>query len=353
MTTKSQVSGVCCLEDLIKYSVKPLLKWRHLGRDVVNGFIGERGEGKDLGGANLCFRDYMLEGEPCWSNSKIKVTVKVSDEDAEPFGLSGGEVVYESEDLDKPALLRLEDKFKGGVIYISEINMEFSESRRSQTNVNLFFDRVGQQLRKLQSAMIFNVIHEMWIDLRIREISDNFIKTRDTALDPGNLTLHKPVGHNFEWYIYPISRKLCGVTYAQLQEPIGPFPFSLRKTWGIIDTYEKQAAGKHKYGMEFGQSSEMDMEFEESEIVLREQEQWGWLYKKIQDLHDQGYNEILDKDMWDYLQVRERGVSIRAVGQQLKAMGISKRQDKKGWWYIIDTFDLERMPQEKKVATLG
>ena len=28
----------------------------------------------DLGGANLCLRDYMLEGEPCWSNSKIKCT---------------------------------------------------------------------------------------------------------------------------------------------------------------------------------------------------------------------------------------------------------------------------------------
>lgn len=354
MSVKSQVSGVSCLEDLIKYSIRPLLRRHHLNRDVVTGFIGERGGGKDLGGAMVAFLDYMVEGEPCWSNSKIKMTITVRDEDAAPFGLSGGQVVYESEELDKPALLRLEDKFHGGVIYISEINMEFAEARRSVTNTNLFFDRAEQQLRKLQSAMIFNVIHEMWIDLRVRGLTDTFIKTFDTALFTENLAEEKPQGCNFEWFIYPQTRKFNGMIYPEdIQSPIGPFPVNLRKAWGIIDTYEKQAAGKFKYGMEFGAASSMALEVEESQAVLAELDKWGWLYKLIQNLHSQGYNEILDKELWDYLQVKERGLSTITVGKQLAIMGVMPyRHNSQGWWYSIDAFDLDKLAGLKKIATL-
>ena len=353
MTVKNLVSGVSCLEDLIKYSIRPILRRHHLGRDVVTGFIGERGGGKDLGGATIAFLDYMIEGEPCWSNSKIKVIVNVSDEDASPYGLSGGQVVYESEELDKPALLRLEDKFHGGVIYISEINMEFAEARRTQTNTNLFFDRAEQQLRKLQSAMIYNVIHEMWIDLRVRGLTDTFIKTFDTALFPENLANAKPPGENFQWFIYPQTRKFNGMIFpVDIQSPVGPFNINLKRAWGIIDTYEKQAAGKFKYGMEFQASSGMQVEIEESPAVLAELNQWGWLYELIQNLHDQGYSEIPDKDLWDYLQVRQRGFSPLTVGKQLKNMGITKYQTGAGYTYIIDTFDLDKLPQQKKTAHL-
>lgn len=353
MTVKSLASGVSCLEDLIKYSIRPLLRRHHLGRDVATAFIGERGGGKDLGGATVCFLDYMVEGEPCWSNSKIKVTVKISDDDAAPYGLPGGQVVYESQQLDKAALLRLENRFHGGVIYISEINMEFAEARRSQTNVNLFFDRAEQQLRKLQSAMIYNVIHEMWIDIRVRGLTDTFIKTFDTALFTENLANAKPPGENFQWFIYPQTRKFNGMIFPEdTQSPIGPFNINLKRAWGIIDTYEKQAAGKFKYGMEFGADSSVSMEIEESKAVLDELDRWGWLYELIQDLHAQGYEEILDKDLWNYLQLRQRGEFPKVVGQQLKAMGITKHQTREGVYYIIDTFDLDKLPKGRKIASL-
>lgn len=357
MSVRSQVSGVSCLEDLIKYSVRPLLRRHHLNRDVVTGFIGERGGGKDLGGAMVAFLDYMIEGEPCWSNSKIKMTITVQGEDASPFGLSGGQVVYESEDLDKPALLRLEDKFHGGVIYISEINMEFAEARRSISNTNLFFDRAEQQLRKLQSAMIFNVIHEMWIDLRVRGLTDTFIKTFDTSLYPENLAAEKPQGYDFEWFIYPQTRKFNGMIFPEdIQRPIGPYALNLRKAWGLIDTYEKQAAGKFKYGMEFGAASTMSMEIEESKAVLAELDQWGWLYDSIQDLHRQGYTKIKNEALWEVLQLKERGISEDKVGRKLAEMpGISKRRVSDGYMYYIDRFDLEKLPTEyaEKEAVLS
>lgn len=340
------------LNDLIPLKLRPILRRWHLGRDVITGFVGDRGEGKSLGGGKLAFRDHMMWGEPCWSNMHIKVAVEVSNAEAERYGLQGGTIIYESQQLDSAALLRLDDMFQGGIIYIDEPNMEFAEARRSQTNTNLFYDRAGQQLRKMQSAHIYSVINEMWVDNRMRDLTDNFIRTRDVALDPENLLNKMSPGQRFEWVIYPMSRKLCGVTYSQLGHPLPGIQIDGKIIWGIIDTYQKQAEGKTKYGIKFDKAA-VDMELSESKVVMQEKQKWGWLYDKIQQLHDQGIPAIRDEVLWEFLNLKERGILASEVGKQLSKMGIKKRELHGGKaMYGIDLYSLDKLPIAQKEAIL-
>jgi len=304
------------LKHIIAMNVRALLRHQHLGRDVCTGFIGDRGEGKSIGAGGIALRDYMIQGEPVWSNMAIKCTVNVSDEDAAPYGLDGGKVVYESIELDKPALLRFDPQFQDGCIVIDEPNMEFAEARRSNTNTNLFFDRVGQQLRKYRSALLYTVVHEMWIDNRLRTLTDIFIRTRDTALDPDNLRKKVPPGINFEWNIYPMTRKLLGITYADMGKPLPPIPMNFKKMWGIIDTYQKQAEGKTKYGLDFKASS-VEVELTESPAVVQEKKDWGWLREVVDALVADGRPVVPATVAYEHPEVRKRRMAPPVIAKEI------------------------------------
>jgi len=154
-------------EDILKLIVgkvlHPLFRHQHLDREVVIGLVGLRGDGKSGSGAVIALLDYMMNGEPVWSNMPIGVRINVDDETARQYGLHhGGTVTYRSKELDKEGLLRFDPQYNHGCYFIDEINMEFAEARRAMSNTNLYMDRVAQQLRKYTNSMIYTVINEMF-----------------------------------------------------------------------------------------------------------------------------------------------------------------------------------------------
>jgi hypothetical protein len=174
----------------------------------------------------------MRVGETCWSNMSIKVGVEVGNVT----------LIYEAQPLERDALLSLDSRYEGGVIYVDEPNVEYGEARRSGSNVNIKNDTLIQQLRKFQSAYIYSVIDEMFVDLRVREATDIFIYCKDTALDQINLLKHKPQGHIFQWVIYDMTGKLLGQEncWRKAHQAIGPISMNMRNLWGLVDTLQRQ-----------------------------------------------------------------------------------------------------------------
>jgi hypothetical protein len=225
------------------------------------------------------------------------------------------------------------------------------------SNQNIESADVGQQLRKLQSALIYTSIHEMFIEWRIRDMTDVFIMTRDTALSPEGLAMKRPPGYEFEWTIYPMSRKLTGERY---QDNKRTFKVKIagRQWWGSVDTLQRQ--DRRKYGVPIGtmEMGDADVEIGESPAVIAARSRWGWLYDAVKQLHNDGYSEMRAEALWDYLRVEERGFSRPQVGAQLRGMGIRKKaaplSTGGGSIYLIDRFDLGRgVLDEPKEAVLA
>jgi len=335
MTVETQ-ERVLSLRDVVQYELPPLFRRHHLGRDFIIGLIGDRGDGKSIGGAVITLLDYMIESDICWSNMKITASFDIDAETAGDYGFNSGDrVQFASEELDKHKLLTFDPEYSDGVFFTDEINIYLADARRSMSHQNLGAADFGQELRKLRSAWVYTSIHEMFVESRIRDITDVFILTKDTALSPKGLAQKRPPGIDFEWTIYPMTRKLTGERYADTRKPLPPIYLHGKKFWGSIDTYERQERKKWVIPTE-------NIELEESLVVVEARSKWGWLYEKILALHNQGISSIQDDVLWKYLQVKERGISTNAVGRQLKAMGITSGQGYRGHFdYNIDAFDLK------------
>lgn len=304
------------LEDIVQHGVRALFRRMHINRDWIIGLVGERGSGKSLSGANIAIRDFMMNvdpetglTEPCWSNMQLRMDVKVDDETARFCGLeAGGEVSYASQVIDKQAFLALDERYKGGVLYFDEFNLEYGEARRSVANVNLLTDRAIQQLRKIQCGLIYTVLNEMYVDVRIRENTDVFIKCSDVAFKPENLRQGMPQGHVFEWMVYPMSQRVAGIgnTYADTKKPVGPIQVTLRDQWGMIDTYERQAQGRTRYT----DAKELErVTITENPAARAEQDRWAWLDQRITQFFEThaGDGEVIELTKSQF--ARELGVS--------------------------------------------
>lgn len=341
MVTEQTAATAPSLNDIIQFEIPPLLRRQHLNRDVIIGLVGDRGDGKSLGGGIIALIDFMLQGDPCWSNMQIGAAFEVDDMTAYRYGFQqGGVASFYSEPLDMDKFLRFDKMYHGGLFFIDEINIAIADARRAMSNQNLQSDDVGQMLRKLECGLIYTCIHEMFVDVRIRDMTDIFIKTSDTALSPEGLNRRQRQGLEFEWIIYPMTRKLTGRRYADTGQTLDPVYIKGQPFWGAIDSLEMQK--RKKYSVKVGQGESMSMEMKESHQVLEARSQWGWLYDEIQKLHDDRIPDVLDRTLWEYLKLKERGVSPVAVGKQLSLMGITKRSWRSGRWkYVIDTFDLK------------
>ena len=337
------------IKDIVQFELPAIFKRHHLNRDVVIGIIGDRGDGKSLGGSVIVLLDYMVEDEPCWSNMAIKVGFDIDDATAGRYGMQGGTATFASEKLVLPELLSYHPRYKGGVIFVDEINIALADARRAMANQNLAATDLGQQLRKLQSAMVYTCIHEMFVDSRIRDLTDIFINSRDTAISPSGLSQKKKPGIDFEWTIFPMTRKLTGLCYKDTGKTLPPVYLHGQPFWGTIDTLERQERTKIKMGKDMT----ANIEFTESPQVLEARSKWGWLYDKLLGLHQMGRGEIGAAELWHYLEVDKRGLSTKMVGQQLGAMGITKRQGARGHYiYIIDNFDLNSLPKDRNELVL-
>jgi hypothetical protein len=210
-----------------------------LNRDSIIGFIGDRGGGKSLGAAATAFRDYLLQGEPVFSNMPLSFNINFSADQAAEYGLQPGIVHYESQPLDIDRLLDYDPEYRGGCIVIDEINIALADARRAMSTQNLYANDIGQQLRKLQSALVYTVIHEMFVDTRVRDMTDIFVSTSDAALTPEGLAAKQQQGRVFKWKIFPMTAKLNGYKYGEGGEAL-QCTFQGDTYWSSIDTLQRQ-----------------------------------------------------------------------------------------------------------------
>ena len=79
----SDIAPLLTREDILKkivgYELKPIFKHQHLNREVIIGLVGLRGDGKSGSGAVIALLDYLMNGEPVWSNMAIGVSINVDD----------------------------------------------------------------------------------------------------------------------------------------------------------------------------------------------------------------------------------------------------------------------------------
>lgn len=332
------------LRQIIQFELRPILRRQHLNRDVITVLVGDRGSGKSIGSAAIGLMDYALQGEPIWSNMDIHMTFYVDAETAWKYGLKPGHVTFQSLPLDKDKLLDGDTQYANGVIVVEEINIWLADARRAMSNQNLAASDLVQMIRKLHSALIANCIHEMFIDNRIRDAVDNFISSEDRALFPDGLERRKPQGEEFQWKIFPMTRKLTGLKYSEGQPPV----FATLKGkpwWGSFSTDMKQDRTKYHAHLEHdGSSMDSEMSVTEAPETTAYVNKWAWLETKALSLTEQllsdGYPvvkgskgpeiQIASGDLWNRLGVDRRMYSNTDFKHALEALQIWKIRLEKG-----------------------
>lgn len=315
------------VNEIVKYNVRALFRRFHLNRDYIIGFTGEKGSGKSIGGATIALRDFMIPGDPCYSNMGIKLNVEVEDAIARAYGLeNGGIATYESSFLDKNRFHSLDKKYGQSVFFFDEFNIEAGDARRSMSNKNLSTDNAVQLIRHLESGLVYTVINEMYVDGRVRENTDIFVKCLDVALKPDNLKAKMKQGQVFEWYIYAMTAKVAGYgnTYNDTRKPIGPIQIVLREMWDAYDTLEMPDERK--------EISLAPVNMTEDPVVTAEHDKWGWLDAAISRFYDNhaGDGDIIEikssdlrrelgvkEEAWPHVaaKVKERIADIQTLGK--------------------------------------
>lgn len=326
----------------------------HLRMKPKIGIFGLPGGGKSTLMAFILMNEFMLQNELCWSNINIKYTFDISDEIAERYGQKGGQATYKAQRLDMYKMFHMDESYRDGVYGIDEINVNIADARKSQTNVNFYFDQVDQQLRKDRNGLVYTTIHEMWVDPRVRDITDIMIKCKDTARTPDGLASHKQEGVDIEFWVYPMTDYLNGRTYAETGEKIGPNYFHSKDWWGIFDTFQKQATGQ-KYARDIFKDT-VPLEVGKNQVAIEEYAKWGWLYDKIGVLKDQNIEEISSQELWPYLEPFPLGISKSGTARQLASMGLKTKGSgnaRSPYRYLIPQYELEKPETLKRLVPIS
>jgi hypothetical protein len=296
-----------------------LLKWQHMEEwhPLKVGVIGMPGSGKSGALAMIALIEDLLDEKPVWANMKIHAPIAISDGMAAEFGVErGGGVEFAAYQMDIKKLLRFDPEYRHGAIVLDEINVKLAEARRSQSNVNRWFNELDQQARKLHLCIYYSVIHEMWVDNRLRDMTDLFIKCEDPAFTVKGIRDKKRPGVDSNWYIYDMHGYRTGIPYATSHKVFGPVPFHIKDWWGIWDTEEYQSTGAGKYSVNMDDSDE-----EEAKQDL------SWLDQALTDImgeyQDRGETKILASDLMKRLEVpREMTKLIKdEIKERLRYLG--------------------------------
>jgi hypothetical protein len=342
------------LNDIIQYELPPLFRHSHLRMKPKIGIFGQPGGGKSTLMAIINMLDFMVQTEPCWSNIHVKYAFDITDETASKYGLKGGQATYEARRLDTYKMYRMDPEYRRGLLSLDEINVNIADAYKSQTNVNFYFDQVDQQLRKDENGLTYTSIHEMWVDPRVRDITDIMIKCKDTARTPEGLAARKKEGIDIEFWVYPMTDYLTGHSYSETGEKLGPYYLHARQWWGIFDTFQKQATGQ-KYARDIFEKT-TPLEVGENQMAIEEYSKWGWLYDKVRDLKDEGINEITSPELWQYLDIMSRGIDKFTIGRQLSKMGLTTRgrgTADNPTKYVIPDFDLNKPDTTRQIVSVG
>lgn len=312
----------------------------HLKREYVLGTVGERGGGKSGSDAVIGIVDFMLRGKPVWSNMQISCDIEVNNEVAQRFGLnSGGAVHYESLPLEKDKLLKLDDTYRNGCLVIEEINVQFSNARRFMTNTNIESNELYQQLRKFETTLIYNVIDEMFVDSQLRELTDIFITTYDTAFDVDALEREKPPGLDFCWLVHSWSSYLNGYQgrYDKTKKADKCY-FKFAPWRGVYNDKQHQEHGV--YSLSKREREKLNLNVESSQEMQQELKKWAWLEDKVRFIRD----KCIEDDM-DYIKSGELaaliGVPLSQAIRQILAARYGISYDTYAQAYFVNKFKLE------------
>jgi hypothetical protein len=279
------------LTQVLACEIKQLYRWPHLNRDTVVGFIGGRGAGKSGSCVETLLKDCWLFGEPVWSNVPIKLQIGVPDDVAGKYGVKGGVAVFESLPLDLSSLFFDDDPpYREGYINIEEYNIAVADARRTMSNQSLAAADWQQLLRKYDCGLTFNCIHEMFVDIRLRDMVDAFVLCEDSALTPEGLRAGKKQGVTVNQKVYPMSPRINGLTYAQNGQTFTR-KCNLEVLWGAWDTLAKQQRVKlapGRSGMAMDASLEMG---DLSDSIQSQKNEYAWLVKRIEDLSVECHNK--------------------------------------------------------------
>jgi hypothetical protein len=192
----------------------------------------------------------------------------------------------------------------------------------------------------------------MYIDIRVRDLTDFFVKTEDYALSEEGMAFKATQGSEFRWKIYAMTRKGAAILhtqpYAETNHALDGYGIKAKSLWGLVDTLKRQDRKKYKVSVG-NRNVTAEMEFTEDKKVVEEKNEWGWLYEAMKELHDDGYDELEADALWNYLDIRGRKLSPYTVGRQLNKMGIQTKSN--NGIYYLDGFNLDK-PREKKILAM-
>ena len=300
------------------------------------GLIGPRGSCKSIAAAAMGIIDYLIPGSKLISNMEVK------------WGLRLGDLLvgYRSEDLDKMELMKFNIEENVAVL-IDEVNIEFSEARRSMTNRNLIFNKILQQLRKRSLNVIYTVQHEMWIDNRLRYQTNVFIKTQDVCMMPGGIHLPYDFGEYASWKVFDMSGIFGQGSYVDTHVPvIDGWSFSAKQWWNTFDTKQIQGIDQDEYG-KYGAEP---MTFKRSGEIIAAGNNSRVLLDTIQELHDKGFTWVDSEDFYKLVGAETRTMR-NELGSILKGYGIYNRNNR----FNIPDIDLAnpetmRVPEEVTIS---
>lgn len=335
------ITQTLSLAEIIQYHA-PLLpanfRHMHLKRKPKIGIIGEPGGGKSVSGGFIVLKIGLIYLEPAWSNIPVKYTYDVPEELASVYDQSPGSVTLESQDIDPIKLLRMQGDYQGGWYFLDEINIKLADSLKSSSNVNFFFNQVDQQMRKDGMGLIYTCIDEMWVDYRLRDMTDIFIRCEDMALTEDGLKAKKPEGVDIRWTVFPMTSMYNGRPYPKYHEA-DIFYFKALPYWGIVDTFYKQSTGE-KYAVDI---------FDESE----QSEQKATAMSIVKGIKDQGYKTYPADDLIDLVMERV-DVSPQKVRNILRNIGMRREGSRHHPGdYVIPSFTLDKNPVIRETAVIS
>lgn len=305
-------------EDGRKWLLKPPFATLRTGRlkqrSLIIGFIGARGSGKSVGASKMAIWEYMLAGYDVWSNMDISFTLNYKGKPIKE---------YRSKPLDDISLTNLDDIYQNGLLLVDEVNMEFSEARRSMSNKNLMFSYILQQLRKRRMNLIWTAQSEMHCDDRLRFQSDFIILCKDMSLVPEKKC---GVGEISYWRVHDTSGIKTGELAKTTEDMIIAEWYVWNKPWwNSFDTWQLQGISRRR--------AEAKAQINNDKVDRSEDaRQLAW--NILNNAKKNRINEMPAENIWQMVGVdKDQGMQI-SIGRYLQSIGaIRTRHGKVGRYY--------------------
>jgi len=312
------------IQDLIDlYLPVKIFRAGHFNRlQLVLGYIGPRGSGKTCGMVAVGSLEWLLRGEPVWSN--VPFAIKVTYGDCKR--------VYSSMPLEQLDMLDLEGGLTGGLAVVDETNMTFAEANRATSSANLDFGYAIQQIRKRGLSVIWSCQGWGWVDNRLRWQTDLVVSCRDTFLkDP-----HPDgIGARSEWIVSDLSAMTgrFDSDYAEAHRYISQYEvwrgtFKNKPFWAAYDTGQLQGGQGYIQQYKLAKAGKTKV-FEQKLLEARQKPAQGI----VDNILQQGIAEFWASELWQQYGITDRSTQTQ-VGSLLKPF-YDKKETRQGNLYIV------------------